>query len=53
MQYLYKYIERYNPGRKLKVSTVFRDVTGLFIRGKKINISIVLLQNLILKYRKM
>ena len=55
MQDVYKNIEDYNPGKKCKVLTVFDDmiadiinnkkinpvVTELFIRGRKLNISIV------------
>ena len=55
MQEVYKNIEDYNPGKKCKVLIVFSDmiadiinnkklnpiVTELFIRGRKLNISIV------------
>ena len=55
MQYVYKNIEDYNPGKKRKLLIVFYDmiadmtnnkkldsiVTELFIRGRKFNISIV------------
>ena len=55
MQDVYKNIEDYNPGKKRKVLIIFDDmiadminnkkldsiVTELFIRGRKINISIV------------
>ena len=55
MQDVYKKIEEYNPVKKCKVLIVFDDmiadmiinkklnsiVTGLFIRGRKLNISIV------------
>ena len=55
MQDVYKNIEDYNPGKKRKILIVFDDmiadminnkklnpvVTELFIRGRKINISIV------------
>ena len=55
MQYVYKNIEDYNPGKKRKMLIVFDDmiadminnkklnpvVTELFIRGRKLNISIV------------
>ena len=55
IQDVYKNIEDYNPGKKHKASTVFDDmiadminnkklnpiVTELFIRGRKLNISIV------------
>ena len=55
MEDIYKNIENYNPGRKRKILIVFDDmiadkinnkklnpvVTKLFIRGRKLNISIV------------
>ena len=55
MQDVYKNIEKYNPGKKGKVLIIFDDmvtdmindkklnpiVTELFIRGRKLNISIV------------
>ena len=55
MQDIYKNIEDYNPGKKRKILTVFDYmiadminnkklnpvVTELFIRGRKLNISIV------------
>ena len=55
MQDVYENIEDYNPGKKCKVLTLFDDmiadminnnklnpiVTELFIRGRKLNISIV------------
>ena len=55
MQDVYKKIEDYNPGKKRKILIVFDDmiadminnkninpvVTELFIRGRKLNISIV------------
>ena len=55
MQDVYKNIEEYNSGKKRKVLIVFEDmfadmisnkkpnsiVTGLFIRDRKINISVV------------
>ena len=55
MQDVYKNIEEYNPGKKRKILIVFDDmiadiinnkklnpvVTELFIRGRKLNISIV------------
>ena len=67
MQKVYKNIEEYNPVKKRKVLTVFDDmiadminrkklnpiVTKLLIRDRKLNISIFLLHNHILKYRKM
>ena len=67
MQDVYKNIEDYNPIKKRKILIVFGDmiadminnnklnpiVTELFIRDRKLNISIVLLRNHILKYQKM
>ena len=55
MDNIYKNIEEYNPNQKLKILIVFDDriadmlsnkklntiVTELFIRGRKLNISIV------------
>ena len=55
MRDVYEYIEEYNPGKKSKVLMVFDDmiadmiankklnlvVTKLFIRGRKLNISLV------------
>ena len=55
MEHVYKNIENYNPGKKRKILIVFDDmiadminnkklnpvVTELFIRGRKVNISIV------------
>ena len=55
MQDVYEYIEEYNPGKKSKESIVIDDmiadmiankkfnlvVTELFIRGRKLNISLV------------
>ena len=55
MRDVYEYIEEYNPGKKSKVLMVFDDmiadmiankklnlvVTELFIRGRKLNISLV------------
>ena len=59
MQDVYKNIEEYNLEKKRKVLIVFNDIisdtidkknlTELFIRGKKLNISIFLLHNYILK----
>ena len=57
MQDVYKNIEEYNLGKKLKVLIVFDDmiadmisnkklnpiVTELFIRGRKLNISIIII----------
>ena len=67
MQDVYKNIEDYNPIKKRKVLIIFDDmiadminnnklnpiVTELFIRGRKLNISLSLLRNLILKCQKM
>ena len=64
MQDVYKNIEEHNLGQKCKLLIVFDDmidhminskelnsiVTELFIRDRKLNISIVLLHNHILKY---
>ena len=55
MQNVYKNIDEYNPGKKSKILIVFDDmiadminnkelnsiVTELFIRGRKLNISLV------------
>ena len=59
MQDLYKNIEDYNPGKKRKILIVFDDmidnkklnpvVTKLFIRGRKLNISIVFITQSYLK----
>ena len=65
MEDFHQNINDYNPRKKRKVLIVFDDmiadminnkkldsiVTELFIRGRKLNIS--LLRNLILKYQKM
>ena len=66
MQDVYKNIEEYNIGKKRIISIVFMTiadiannkklnpvVTELFIRGRKLNISIFSLYNHILKCRKM
>ena len=67
MQDVYKNIEDCNPRKNRKVLIVFDDmiadminnkklnpiITELFIRGRKLNISIVLSLNLILKCQKM
>ena len=67
MQDVYKNTEEYNPGKKRKVLIVFIDgiadminnkklnaaVTELFIRARKLNISLFLSHNHILKYQKM
>ena len=66
MQDIYKNIEDYNPGKKRKVLIVFDDmiadminnkklnpvVTELFIRGRKLNISIVFITQSYLKVPK-
>ena len=66
MDDIYKNIEEYNLNKKRKILLVFDDmiadmlnnkklnliVTELFIRGIKLNISFVLLRNLILLYQK-
>ena len=66
MQDVYKNIEDYNPGKKRKIIIVFDDmtadminnkklnpvVTELFIRGRKLNISIVFISQSY-KYLKM
>ena len=67
MQDVYKNIEDYNPIKKRKVLIVFDDmivdmiinnklnpiVTELFIRGRKLNISIAFITQYILKCQKM
>ena len=66
MQDLYKNIEDYNPGKKSKMLTVLDDmiadminnktpnpvVTELFIRGRKLNISIVFITKSYFKVQK-
>ena len=65
MQDVYKNIEDYNPGKKCKILIVFDDiiadiinnklnpvVTELFIRGRKLNISIVVITRSYLKVPK-
>ena len=66
MDDIYKNIEEHNPNKKQKILTVFDDmiadmlinkklnpiVTELLIRGRKLNISLVLLHNLILLFQK-
>ena len=67
MDDIHKNIEQYNPNKKRKILIVFDDmiidmlsnkklniiVTEIFIRGRKINISLVfLLRNLILLCQK-
>ena len=55
MDDIYKAIEEYDPNKNLKILIAFDDmnadmlnpiVTGLFIRGRKLNISLFLLHNL-------
>ena len=67
MQDVYKNIEDYNPIKKCKILIVFDNmiadkisndklnpiVTELFIRGRKLNISIVFITESILKCQKM
>ena len=62
---IYKNVEEYCPNKKRKILIAFEDiiadmlgnkkpnliVTELFIRGRKLNISLVFIQNLILKYQ--
>ena len=66
MDDVYKSIEEYNPNKNRKILFVFDDmiaymlsnknlnpiVTELFIRGRNLNISLVLLRNLILLCKK-
>ena len=66
MQDVYKNIEDYNPGKKRKILIVFDDmiadmnnnkklnpvVTELFIRGRKLNISIVFINQSYFKVPK-
>ena len=66
MNDIYKNIEEYSPNKKRKILIVFDDmiadmlsnkklnpiVTVLFIRGRKLNISLFLLHNLILLFQK-
>ena len=66
MDDIYKNIEEYNPNKKQKILTVFDDITAdtlshkklnpivteLFIRGRKLNICLFLLHNLILLLQK-
>ena len=67
MQDVYKNIEEYNIGTKLKILMVFDDmiadmiknkklnlvVKELFITGRKLNIQLFLLRNHILNFQKM
>ena len=60
MQYFYKNIEKKNPQKVWRVSIVFDDsnkklrpvVTELLIRGRKLNISLVLIRQLYFKVPK-
>ena len=66
MQDVYKNIEDYNPGKECKILTVFDDmiadminnkklhsiITELFIRGRKLNISIVFIMQSYFKVPK-
>ena len=66
MDDIYKNIENYNPNEKRKISIIFDNViadmlnyknfnaliTEIFIRGRKLNISLFLLHNFILLFRK-
>ena len=67
MDDIHKNIEEYNPSKKRKILIAFDDmivdmlsnkhlnpvVTELFIRGRNLNVSLVLLHNLILLFQKM
>ena len=67
MHDVYKNINYYNPDKERKILIVFDDmiadiiknkrlnsiVTELFIRGRKLNISLVLLPNQTLNFQKM
>ena len=67
MHDVYKNIDEYNPDKENKILIVFDDmiadiinskkinsvVTELFIRGRKLNISLALLPNRTLKFQKM
>ena len=66
MDGIYKNIEEYNPNKNRKILIVFDDiiadilsnkklntvVTELFIRGRKLNISLVFITHLILLFQK-
>ena len=66
MDDIYKNIEEYNPNKQRKILIAFDDmiadmysnkklnpvVTEMFITGRKLNISLVLLHNLILLCQK-
>ena len=51
MHDVYKYIDEYNPDKENKILIVF-DVTELFIRGRKLNISLVFISQSYLKVPK-
>ena len=67
MQDVYKNMEEYNPGKKLKILIVFDNiiadminnkklnslVTELFIRGRKLNISIAFIAQSYFKVLKL
>ena len=67
MDEIYENIEEYNPNKKYKILIIFDDtladirsneklkpiVTELFIRGRKLNISLFLSCNIILRYQKL
>ena len=67
MQDVYKNIDHYNPDKENKILIVFDDMTAdminnkklnsilteLFIRGRKLNISLVLLHSHTLKSQRM
>ena len=66
MRDIYKNIEEYNPGKQRKILIVFDDmiadmisnkifnakVTELFIRGRKLNVSLVYIMQFCFFYRK-
>ena len=66
MDDIYKNIEDYNPNKKRKTSIIFDNmiadmfsyknlnaiITEIFIRGRKLNISLFLLHNFILLFEK-
>ena len=67
MQNVYKNIDEYNTDKKGKISIVFHDMianminnkklnsiaTELFIRGRKLNISLFLLHSHTLRFQKL
>ena len=67
MQNVYKNIDEYNTDKKRKLSIVFHDMianminnkklnsiaTELFIRGRKLNISLFLLHSHTLRFQKL